>query len=287
MMEPILEIRTLCKRFEPGQWVIDNFSLTVTRGSLVCVLGPSGCGKTTLLRLICGFETPDRGEIVKEGEVISRPGYVVPPERRRVGMVFQDYALFPHLTVAENVGFGFGASKLTGLLPWRRFHLNRARPARAAARHGESGLKPDDLRERLAQLFELTGLAGLERRYPHEISGGQQQRVALARALAHRPHLVLLDEPFSNLDANLRRRLRDEVRVVLDRWRATSLLVSRWVFQWYRTGPCGLDCSLTQLADRTTVVPQLPENVSGVSLSQHPPDSTRSNRDDFQKRAAY
>ncbi|MCH8843088.1 MAG: ABC transporter ATP-binding protein [SAR324 cluster bacterium] len=227
MMDTILEIRTLCKRFEPGQWVIDNLSLTVSRGSLVCVLGPSGCGKTTLLRLICGFETPDRGEVVKEGEVISRPGYVVPPECRRIGMVFQDYALFPHLTVAENVGFGFGASKLTGLLPWRRLLSNRGWPfSRAAARHGESGLKPDDLRERLAQLFELTGLAGLERRYPHEISGGQQQRVALARALAHRPHLVLLDEPFSNLDANLRRRIRDEVRIVLDRSRTTSILVT-------------------------------------------------------------
>ncbi len=227
MMDTILEIRTLCKRFEPGPWVIDNFSLSIPRGSLVCVLGPSGCGKTTLLRLICGFETPDRGEVVKEGEVISRPGYVVPPERRRIGMVFQDYALFPHLTVAQNVGFGLGASRLTALLPWHRLRSNRGQPATGGAAPGnDSGLGPKGRRERLAQLFELTGLGGLEQRYPHEISGGQQQRVALARALAHRPHLVLLDEPFSNLDATLRRRIRDEVRIVLDRSRTTSILVT-------------------------------------------------------------
>ena len=195
-MATILEIRNLYKRFEPGPWVIEGFDLAVQAGALMYVLGPSGCGKTTLLRLVAGFESPDAGEIVKDGEAISRPGRVVPPEQRRIGMVFQDYALFPHLTVGENVAFGLPRS---------------GRSARG---------------ERVGQILDLVGLAELADRYPHELSGGQQQRVALARALARQPHLVLLDEPFSNLDVSLRQRIREEMRTVLRRAGATALLVT-------------------------------------------------------------
>jgi iron(III) transport system ATP-binding protein len=221
-MATILDIRELYKRFEPGPWVIEGFSLSVQAGTLMYVLGPSGCGKTTLLRLVAGFESPDAGAIVKEGETISRPGRVLPPEARRIGMVFQDYALFPHLTVEENVRFGLESRGLLplalGLLPG----LGRLmRPGPFAP-----GSMPNGAPRPLGELYELTGLAGLERRYPHELSGGQQQRVALARALARQPDLVLLDEPFSNLDASLRQRIREEMRMVLRRSGATSLLVT-------------------------------------------------------------
>ncbi|MCZ6749766.1 MAG: ABC transporter ATP-binding protein [SAR324 cluster bacterium] len=210
-MEPILKIRGLFKRFEPGPWVIDDFDLSIAAGSVVYVLGPSGCGKTTLLRLVCGFESPDAGEIVKEGEVISRPGLVLPPEARRIGMVFQDYALFPHLTVAQNVRFGLeGGRGPLGLFGRRRWG---------------SG-EPNGYGRSLNELYDLTGLHGLQERYPHELSGGQQQRVALARALARAPDLILLDEPFSNLDTSLRARIREELRTVLRQSGATSLLVT-------------------------------------------------------------
>jgi iron(III) transport system ATP-binding protein len=167
--------------------------LCVERGEIVALLGPSGCGKTTLLRLIAGFEAPDRGRIEVDGAPVAGPGTWVPAERRRVAMVFQDYALFPHLTVAANVGFG---------LP-----------------RGERA-------ERLPELLALVGLEGLERRYPHELSGGQQQRVALARALAPAPTLVLLDEPWSNIDPHLRSLLRDEVAAILREVGVTAVLVT-------------------------------------------------------------
>jgi len=224
-MGAILEIRELHKRFEPGPWVVDDVSFTVEAGSLMYVLGPSGSGKTTLLRLVAGFEAPDAGEIVKGGDVISAPGRVIAPEDRRIGMVFQDYALFPHLTVEANVRFGLDRP---GFIP---LALSMLPGLGALGRARRTGPRPNgwgsaDPGRSLPELFELTRLSGLERRYPHELSGGQQQRVALARALARGPHLVLLDEPFSNLDTTLRRQIRDEMRDVLRSAGTTSLLVT-------------------------------------------------------------
>jgi iron(III) transport system ATP-binding protein len=172
---------------------VDGASLDVARGEVVALLGPSGCGKTTLLRLIAGFERPDEGTVEIAGLTVAGRGCWVPPERRRVGMVFQDYALFPHLTVAENAGFG---------LPRRR----RAK--------------------RVAELLAVVGLSEQGRRYPHQLSGGQQQRVALARALAPSPELVLLDEPWSNVDPFLRESLRAEVTDIIRPLGVTAVLVT-------------------------------------------------------------
>ena len=192
---------------------VDGVDLDVQRGELLAVLGPSGCGKTTLLRLIAGFEHPDAGAISVDGRVVaearSRPergagsvpqrsaGSFVPPERRRVGIVVQDHALFPHLTVAANVAYG---------LAGRRRDRERA--------------------ARVSEVLELVGLSHLAERYPGELSGGQQQRVAIARALAPRPGVVLLDEPFANLDAALRARIRSEVAEILRTAGATVVLVT-------------------------------------------------------------
>jgi iron(III) transport system ATP-binding protein len=172
---------------------VDHAELCVDQGELVALLGPSGCGKTSLLRLIAGFDRPDGGEVCLEGSVVAGPGRFTPPERRRVGMVFQDYALFPHLNVAENIGFGVS----------RQYR-----------------------RDRIGELLELVGLTDCERRYPHELSGGQQQRVALARALAPRPAIVLLDEPWSNIDPLLRSSMRDELAAIVRAARVTVLLVT-------------------------------------------------------------
>jgi iron(III) transport system ATP-binding protein len=172
---------------------VGNAELCVQQGELVALVGPSACGKTTLLRLIAGFERPDEGEIRLGDESVAGPGRFVPPERRRVGMVFQDYALFPHLTVADNVGFGVARRERGGRIP---------------------------------ELLDLVGLGGCERRYPHELSGGQQQRVALARALAPRPSVVLLDEPWSNIDPLLRGSMRDELAAILRAAGVTVLLVT-------------------------------------------------------------
>jgi iron(III) transport system ATP-binding protein len=180
------------KQFGPTPAVVDA-SLCVDRGEVVALLGPSGCGKTTLLRLIAGFETPDAGAVDVAGRRVAGHGTWVPPEKRRVGMMFQDYALFPHLTVAENIGFG----------------VDRRRRG-----------------TRVREVSTRVGLEGLERRYPHELSGGQQQRVALARALAPEPELVLLDEPWSNVDPSLRSSLRDEIVALLRTLDVTTVLVT-------------------------------------------------------------
>jgi len=179
-----------------AQEVVRGLSFSLPRGAIGCLLGPSGCGKTTVLRCIAGFEAVQEGVIRLADRVVSAPGTMVSPEQRRVGMVFQDYALFPHLSVAENIGFG----------------LHRA--------------SSEERRARTAELAGLVGLSGELGKYPHEISGGQQQRVALARALAPRPELLLLDEPFSNLDVHLRERLSLEVREIIKASGATAILVT-------------------------------------------------------------
>ncbi len=176
--------------------VVDGLSLHLAPGRIGCLLGPSGCGKTTVLRCIAGFERPDRGTITVGGEVVSGPGLHVPTEQRRIGMVFQNYALFPHLSVAANIAFGLQA------------------------------LGAADAKRRVDELLALVGLSNQARKYPHELSGGQQQRVALARALAPRPRLLLLDEPFSSLDVDLRERLAAEVGAILRAEGTTAILVT-------------------------------------------------------------
>jgi len=172
---------------------VDGAELCVAPGEFVALLGPSGCGKTTLLRLLAGLEVPDGGEIRLHDRLVSGRDTWVPPERRGVGIVFQDYALFPHLTVAENIGFG----------------VRRAGRAR-----------------RIGDVIRLVGLDRLDGRYPHELSGGQQQRAALARALAPEPSIVLLDEPWSNIDPLLRQSMREELADILHRAEVTVLLVT-------------------------------------------------------------
>ena len=176
--------------------VIPDLNLQLERGQIGCLLGASGCGKSTVLRAIAGFEPVRGGRIVLEGRELSSPQQQVAPERRRVGMMFQDYALFPHMSVARNVGFG----------------LRRASPQEREAR--------------VAELLALVGLAHAGDSYPHELSGGQQQRVALARALAPAPELLLLDEPFSNLDTDTREHLAQEVRGILRATGHTAILVT-------------------------------------------------------------
>ncbi len=193
--DPVLEVRDLVHAYGARQ-VVRGLSFSLARGSIGCILGPSGCGKTTLLRCIAGFEPVTSGEIRLAGSLVSSQRMLVPPEKRRIGMVFQDYALFPHLTIADNIGFGL-------------------RGMDAAAR-----------RARVEELVQMVGLGGSPQAYPHEISGGQQQRVALARALAPRPDLLLMDEPFSNLDVDLRERLSLEVREIVKASGATAIMVT-------------------------------------------------------------
>jgi len=193
----LLAIKALSKSFA-GQSVaaVDSVSLTVAEGDFAALVGESGSGKTTLLRMVAGLEMPDAGGISIAGEKVFGGRGVVPPEKRGIGFVFQSHALFPHLTVAKNVSFGL-------------------RSLAAKAR-----------RDRVAEMLSLAGMADYGDRYPHELSGGQRQRVALARALSPRPPLVLLDEPFSNLDVSLRSRMRDEVRTMLEQASATVLFVT-------------------------------------------------------------
>lgn len=188
--------------------VVRDLSLTLAEGEIGCLLGASGCGKTTVLRLIAGFEIPQEGEIHLHGRRMASPTLTIPPERRQIGMVFQDYALFPHLSIADNIGFGL---EQKSVLAGRQ----QPDPPRAWGRQ-----------QRIDELLDLVGLAGTGHKFPHELSGGQQQRVALARALAPAPHLLLLDEPFSNLDIALRERLSIEVRDILKSAGTTAILVT-------------------------------------------------------------
>ena len=198
-MTTALQIQDLRLAYDGPQktvTVVDGFSLSLAAGSIGCLLGPSGCGKTTVLRAIAGFEPARAGRIQLGETVLSGPGIHLPPEKRRVGMMFQEYALFPHLTAAQNVAFG----------------LRR--------------LPRGEQQRRVAELLALVGLGDAGARHPHELSGGQQQRIALARALAPSPALLLFDEPFSNLDGVMRERLSNEVREILKQARQTALLVT-------------------------------------------------------------
>jgi len=194
-MHAVLEVSSISKAYS-GKNVVDAMSFRLQKGHIGCLLGESGCGKTTVLRSIAGFEALQAGCIAIDGTLISAPGLRVPPEERRVGMVFQDYALFPHLSVRKNVAFGI---------------------------HRSTGAKR---RTRVPAMLDLMGLTDEADKYPHELSGGQQQRVALARALAPQPDLLLLDEPFSNLDVALRERLSAEIGRILKELHISALLVT-------------------------------------------------------------
>ena len=189
----VLEIRNVSKRYGATQ-AVDNITFSVSKGEITALLGPSGCGKTTTLRLIAGFETPDSGQLMMEGQDVAR----LRPYERNVGLLFQDYALFPHMTVAENIGYGL------------RFR----------------GMTTQDKSRQVEAMLALVKLSGFESRRPFQLSGGEQQRVALARALAINPRLVLLDEPLSALDAKLRHELRTEIKEILARVGATTIIVT-------------------------------------------------------------
>ncbi|WP_298257093.1 ABC transporter ATP-binding protein [uncultured Litoreibacter sp.] len=193
-MIPRLELKNICRSFA-GKQVVNNLSLSVAPGQVTCLLGPSGCGKSTTLRIIAGVERQSSGELWVDGQLISGDALRVPPEGRSIGLMFQDFALFPHLSVAQNVAFGLTGTK-----------------AEAARRVGE--------------LLDRVGLGGFGDMYPHELSGGEQQRVALARALAPRPKIMLMDEPFSGLDDRLRDGIRDETLAVLKEEGTAVLLVT-------------------------------------------------------------
>ncbi len=192
-LKQVLEVRNVSKKFGTTQ-AVDNITFSVCKGEITALLGPSGCGKTTTLRLIAGFETPDSGQLIMEGRDVAP----LRPYERNVGLLFQDYALFPHMTVAENVGYGLRFRNMT-------------------ARERES---------RIEAMLALVKLSGFEPRLPFQLSGGEQQRVALARALAINPRLVLLDEPLSALDAKLRHELRTEIKEILARVGATTIIVT-------------------------------------------------------------
>ena len=199
--DSVLTVQDLGKSFR-GQStpVLQKINFNLAPGEILGLLGPSGCGKTTLLRIIAGFETPTSGTVHLEGDCVSGENGLTPPEQRQTGMVFQDYALFPHLTITDNIAFGL--------------------------RHKSQKLNRQQIQGRVAEVLHLVGLTGLEKRYPHELSGGQQQRIALARALAPKPNLILLDEPLSNLDVQVRQRLRHEIRHILKATGTAAIFVT-------------------------------------------------------------
>ncbi len=192
----MIEFEQVTKRYDKDVVAVNSVNLSVQDGEFFALLGPSGCGKSTTLRLIAGLETPDEGTIRLRGEIVADQHRWMPPDERSVGMVFQDYALFPHLTVEANIAFGI------------------------------NGSRRDSRNTRVHELAEMASLTDVLKRFPHQLSGGQQQRVALARALAVNPNIVLLDEPFSNLDAMLREATRTEVRNIVARSGATAILVT-------------------------------------------------------------
>lgn len=197
MSSGAIKIGGLVKRY--GAFTaVDNVSLEVAPGSLVSLLGPSGCGKTTTLRMIAGFIEPDEGTIAVDGDVLSRPGGTVAPERRHMGMVFQSYAVWPHMTVFDNIAYGLRSSRTAG----------------------------QETKRRVAAIVELVGLAGQEKKFPSALSGGQQQRVALARAVVTEPRILLLDEPLSNLDTKLRETMRYELRRIQQSLGITTIFVT-------------------------------------------------------------
>jgi iron(III) transport system ATP-binding protein len=192
-----LEVRNLVKRFlGTQQSAVNSISFELSGGEILALVGPSGCGKTTTLRIIAGLERPDSGLVILNDRVVASETTFVPPEKRGVSMVFQDHALFPHLTVSENIAFGL------------------------------RGQSPTQLKQTVGEMLHLVGLLPLAKRYPHALSGGERQRVALARALAPRPVLVLMDEPFSSLDADLRLEMREQVRRILKARQATVVFVT-------------------------------------------------------------
>jgi iron(III) transport system ATP-binding protein len=192
-----LELAGLTKRYG-NLAVVESVNLSVEKGKLVCLLGPSGCGKTTTLRLVAGFITPDDGDIRVGGRTISSASFSEPPERRKMSMIFQSYALWPHMTVRDNVGYGLSLRKLPKA----------------------------EVASRIDRILQVTHLEALAERYPGELSGGQQQRASLARALVVEPETLLLDEPLSNLDANLREEMRFEIRRLHDEYRYTTVYVT-------------------------------------------------------------
>ncbi|NCO74855.1 MAG: ABC transporter ATP-binding protein [Cyanobacteria bacterium] len=197
----ILQVKGVSKQFTTSQILaVNEVSFDLKQGELLGLLGPSGCGKTTLLRIIAGFEKPSQGTVELEKEIVAGEGHWLEPEKRNTGMVFQDYALFPHLNVADNIAFGLKTKK--------------PRP------------NNQQIKDRVAEVLQLVGLSGFEKRYTHELSGGQQQRIALARALAPQPKLILLDEPLSNLDVQVRERLRHEVRTILKSTNTSAIFVT-------------------------------------------------------------
>lgn len=194
-MSTFLEVDNLLCQYDENI-ILEDLGFHLGKGEIASLLGPSGCGKSTLLRAIAGFETPKKGSIAINGKVLSDKDTSIAPEKRKIGMVFQDYALFPHFTIHQNIAYGLSKKQRVG---------------------------SDD---RIDRLLKLVDLSGFNQRYPHELSGGQQQRVALARALAPEPELILLDEPFSNLDADLRTRLGIQVREILKSLEISAILVT-------------------------------------------------------------
>ncbi len=192
-----VDIQGLSFRYKGSEAdVIQDFSLSIQKGEVICILGESGSGKSTVLRLMAGLEAPSSGRMVVNGEQIINDNVFVLPEKRGIGMVFQDYALFPHMTVSENIQFGL------------------------------KGMSKREKETRTEEMLELVNLKDYRKRYPYELSGGQQQRVALARAVAPKPSLLLLDEPFSNLDAHLRTKIREELKTIIRQTGITSIFVT-------------------------------------------------------------